>query len=68
MFGSGQIAGQSCPITNFVYFTGVGIRFFIFGFSAIMGRKFSKFETVILLCDISVDRVPVSGVTTARPS
>ena len=53
MFGSRQIAGDlgRSPILSISL---VSDSFFYCGLSAIMGRKFSKFETVILLCDISV--------------
>ena len=45
---------RSWPVTNFVNCAGDVGRFFICGLAAVMGRRFSKIETAILLCDISV--------------
>ncbi len=54
MFGSRQITGDlgRSPILSIALVTSA--VFFICGLAAIMGRRFSKIVTAILLCDISV--------------
>ena len=54
MFGSRQITGDlgRSPILSIALVTSA--VFFICGLAAIMGRRFSKIETAVLLCDISV--------------
>ena len=53
-FGSRQIVGDlgRSPILSISLVS--ALIFFICGLSAVMGRRFSRWETAILLCDISV--------------